>query len=44
MAFAKESDTLGLDEPGVLQFTPKVHRRVRKSSILGKISSALRRA
>jgi hypothetical protein len=33
MAFTKVSDTLGFDEPGELRFTPKVHRRVRNSSI-----------
>jgi hypothetical protein len=33
MAFTKVSDTLGFDEPDELRFTPKVHRRVRNSSI-----------
>ena len=45
MAFTKVSDTLGFDKPGELRFTPKVHRRVRNSSISrsvpvgGKINS-----
>ena len=33
MALAKESETLDFDVPGELRFTPKVHRRVRNSSI-----------
>ena len=44
MALAKESETLDFDVPGKLRFTPKVHRRVRNSSIFGKMSTAAHRA
>ena len=44
MAFTKVSDTLGFDEPSELRFTPKAHRRVRNSSIFGKMSTAAHRA
>ena len=44
MALDKESETLDFDVPGELRFTPKVHRRVRNSSISGKMSTAVRRA
>ena len=33
MALAKDRETLDFDVPGELRFTPKVHRRVRNSSI-----------
>jgi len=33
MALAKDRETLDFDVPGELRFTPKVHRRVRKSWI-----------
>ena len=49
--FRKPSMDLEMDselaltaEPGVLRFTPKVHRHVRNSSNFGKMSTAVRRA
>ena len=44
MALAKESVTFDFDVPGELRFTPKAHMRVRNSSILGKMSTAVCRA
>ena len=39
-----ERDVNLLDELSVLRFTPKVHRRVKKSSSFGKRSTVVRRA
>jgi len=44
MDFTKDSETLDFDVPGELRFTPKVHMRVRNSSIFGKMSTAVRQA
>ena len=42
--FRKPSMDFEINKPGVLRFTPKVHRCVRNSSVCGKMSTAARRA